>query len=256
MGGFAAAGVLEDELLDGGNLAGSVFHRPLCSPCPSPFADEHFDEAPPLLAVVPQVRLPRGLEGLGQAVDCAPAACQSACRARPAHACSRPALLEPAVPSGAKAPARLAPQVGGYTLLEVSAELGTVTVTEGLTEDAVYARLHDGETVRLPLDKNWNARPGAACKGRKLAAGKGECRGGASRFCGDGLELKCCPESANRGLCLHHAPAAELPGSTCLAHVALLACMLSVGTPRWLQAACPRLSSSTCLPRLLLPTGG
>ncbi|KAL4438720.1 hypothetical protein ABPG77_006324 [Micractinium sp. CCAP 211/92] len=50
--------------------------------------DEHFDEAPPLLAVVPQV--------------------------------------------------------GGYTLLEVSAELGTVTVTEGLTEDAVYARLHDG----------------------------------------------------------------------------------------------------------------
>lgn len=36
-------------------------------------------------------------------------------------------------------------QVGGYTVLEVSVDLGTVTVTEGLTEDAVYARLHEGE---------------------------------------------------------------------------------------------------------------
>ena len=36
------------------------------------------------------------------------------------------------------------PQVGGYTVLEVSVDLGTVTVMEGLTEDAVYARLHEG----------------------------------------------------------------------------------------------------------------
>ncbi|PRW39283.1 mitochondrial-targeted muts 1 [Chlorella sorokiniana] len=38
----------------------------------------------------------------------------------------------------------LVPQVGGYTVLEVSVDLGTVTVMEGLTEDAVYARLHEG----------------------------------------------------------------------------------------------------------------
>ncbi|KAI3431602.1 hypothetical protein D9Q98_004652 [Chlorella vulgaris] len=36
------------------------------------------------------------------------------------------------------------PQVGGYTVLEVSVDLQTVTVMEGLTEDAVYARLHEG----------------------------------------------------------------------------------------------------------------
>lgn len=29
-------------------------------------------------------------------------------------------------------------------MLEVSVDLGTVTVMEGLTEDAVYARLHEG----------------------------------------------------------------------------------------------------------------
>jgi hypothetical protein len=30
-------------------------------------------------------------------------------------------------------------------VVEVSVELQTVTVMEGLTEDAVYARLHEGE---------------------------------------------------------------------------------------------------------------
>ncbi|PSC67590.1 mitochondrial-targeted muts 1, partial [Micractinium conductrix] len=38
----------------------------------------------------------------------------------------------------------LVPQVGGYTVLEVSVDLATVSVMEGLTEDAVYARLHEG----------------------------------------------------------------------------------------------------------------
>ncbi|KAL4440153.1 hypothetical protein ABPG75_003154 [Micractinium tetrahymenae] len=74
--------------------------------------DEHFDEAPPLLAVVPQV--------------------------------------------------------GGYTLLEVSAELGTVTVTEGLTEDAVYARLHDGG-LSPPLFLHMPASSAAA--DRRLSEG-------------------------------------------------------------------------------------
>ncbi|PSC73121.1 DNA mismatch repair mitochondrial isoform X1, partial [Micractinium conductrix] len=37
----------------------------------------------------------------------------------------------------------LVPQVGGYTVLEVSVDLATVSVMEGLTEDAVYARLHE-----------------------------------------------------------------------------------------------------------------
>ena len=32
-------------------------------------------------------------------------------------------------------------------MLEVSVDLQTVSVTEGLTEDAVYARLHDGGWV-------------------------------------------------------------------------------------------------------------
>lgn len=32
-------------------------------------------------------------------------------------------------------------------MLEVSADLGTMTVMEGLTEDAVYARLHEGGWV-------------------------------------------------------------------------------------------------------------
>ncbi|EFN52896.1 hypothetical protein CHLNCDRAFT_138439 [Chlorella variabilis] len=38
----------------------------------------------------------------------------------------------------------LVPQVGGYTVLEVSVDLQVVQVMEGLTEDAVYARLHEG----------------------------------------------------------------------------------------------------------------
>lgn len=35
-------------------------------------------------------------------------------------------------------------QVGGYTVLEVSVDLQTVCVMEGLTEDAVYARIYEG----------------------------------------------------------------------------------------------------------------
>jgi hypothetical protein len=42
---------------------------------------------------------------------------------------------------------RLPHQVGGYTLLEVCAELQTVMVMEGLTEDAVFARLHEGDNL-------------------------------------------------------------------------------------------------------------
>lgn len=38
----------------------------------------------------------------------------------------------------------IAPRVGGYAVIEIDAELQTVRVTEGLTEDAVYARLHEG----------------------------------------------------------------------------------------------------------------
>ena len=38
-------------------------------------------------------------------------------------------------------------QVGGYTVLEVSVDLQTVCVMEGLTEDAVYARIYDGEQL-------------------------------------------------------------------------------------------------------------
>ena len=38
----------------------------------------------------------------------------------------------------------IAPRVGGLAVIEIDAELQTVRVTEGLTEDAVYARLHEG----------------------------------------------------------------------------------------------------------------
>ena len=38
----------------------------------------------------------------------------------------------------------IAPQVGGYSVIEIDTDLQTVRVTEGLTEDAVYARLHEG----------------------------------------------------------------------------------------------------------------
>lgn len=38
----------------------------------------------------------------------------------------------------------IVPSVGGYSIIEVDAELYTVRVTQGLTEDAVYARLHEG----------------------------------------------------------------------------------------------------------------
>lgn len=38
----------------------------------------------------------------------------------------------------------IAPSVGGYSIIEVDAELYTVRITQGLTEDAVYARLHEG----------------------------------------------------------------------------------------------------------------
>jgi len=49
------------------------------------------------------------------------------------------------LPIQSASPIPCRPQVGGYTVLEVSVDLGTVTVMEGLTEDAVYARLHEGE---------------------------------------------------------------------------------------------------------------
>lgn len=38
----------------------------------------------------------------------------------------------------------IAPRVGGYALIEVNCDLRRVVVTEGLTDDAVYARLHEG----------------------------------------------------------------------------------------------------------------
>jgi hypothetical protein len=38
----------------------------------------------------------------------------------------------------------IAPRVGGHALIEVSCDLRRVVVTEGLTDDAVYARLHEG----------------------------------------------------------------------------------------------------------------
>lgn len=41
----------------------------------------------------------------------------------------------------------ISPTVGGYSVIEVDAELMTVRVTEGLTEDAVYSRLHEGGLV-------------------------------------------------------------------------------------------------------------
>ena len=39
----------------------------------------------------------------------------------------------------------IAASVGGYSIMELNQDLLTVTVTEGLTEDAISARLHDGE---------------------------------------------------------------------------------------------------------------
>ena len=41
----------------------------------------------------------------------------------------------------------ISPSVGGYSVIEVDAELMTVRTTEGLTEDAVYSRLHEGGLV-------------------------------------------------------------------------------------------------------------
>jgi hypothetical protein len=41
----------------------------------------------------------------------------------------------------------ISPTVGGYSVIEVDAELMTVRTTEGLTEDAVYSRLHEGGLV-------------------------------------------------------------------------------------------------------------
>ena len=41
----------------------------------------------------------------------------------------------------------ISPAVGGYSVIEVDAELMTVRETEGLTEDAVYSRLHEGGLV-------------------------------------------------------------------------------------------------------------
>ncbi len=38
----------------------------------------------------------------------------------------------------------IAASVGGYTIMELNQDLLTVTVTEGLTEDAITARLHEG----------------------------------------------------------------------------------------------------------------
>jgi len=38
----------------------------------------------------------------------------------------------------------ISPQVGGYSVIEVDAELQTVSVTEGLTEDAVFGRIYEG----------------------------------------------------------------------------------------------------------------
>jgi predicted GIY-YIG superfamily endonuclease len=41
----------------------------------------------------------------------------------------------------------ISPAVGGYSVIELDAELMTVRETEGLTEDAVYSRLHEGGLV-------------------------------------------------------------------------------------------------------------
>ena len=38
----------------------------------------------------------------------------------------------------------IAAAVGGYTVMELNQDLLTVSITEGLTEDAVTARLHEG----------------------------------------------------------------------------------------------------------------
>lgn len=53
----------------------------------------------------------------------------------------------------------IAAAVGGYTVMELNQDLLTVSITEGLTEDAVTARLHEGarsssalaSTHRAPL---------------------------------------------------------------------------------------------------------
>ena len=44
----------------------------------------------------------------------------------------------------------IAAAVGGYTVMELNQDLLTVSVTEGLTEDAVTARLHEGEQHAKP----------------------------------------------------------------------------------------------------------
>lgn len=69
-------------------------------------------------------------------------------------------------------------------MLEVSVDLQTVTVMEGLTEDAVYARLHEGEWVvggwvagrgcstmqsEDCFSEGWTLRPGWARTGTVLA---------------------------------------------------------------------------------------
>lgn len=43
----------------------------------------------------------------------------------------------------------IAAAVGGYTVMELNQDLLTVTVTEGLTEDAITARLHEGDSSHM-----------------------------------------------------------------------------------------------------------
>jgi len=46
----------------------------------------------------------------------------------------------------------IAATVGGYTVMEAQADVLECVVTEGLTEDAVTARLHEGSVALLVLE--------------------------------------------------------------------------------------------------------
>jgi hypothetical protein len=61
-------------------------------------------------------------------------------------------------------------RVGGYDIIEVNVELRRVAVTEGLTEDAVLSRLHEGGLVP-PLFVHV---PHGATRSTRLAEGTSE----------------------------------------------------------------------------------
>ena len=79
-------------------------------------------------------------------------------------------------------------------MLEVSVDLGTVTVMEGLTEDAVYARLHEGEPGKWLFVREamgaWVVGVGGCLRKHEVSggAGCGFASGGESRVKGVGWE--------------------------------------------------------------------